>query len=465
VTAQDVVRGFKRLCNPASPVGAPGYYNDTIVGFKQYCDGGLKVKSKADAIASYIKGHDIKGLQAKDKLTVQFHLINPASDFINILSLPFSSPAPKEYLKYVPDSPQLHKNFISDGPYQIKSYTPSRGFMLVRNKAWNPKTDKVRKAYVDKIKITEGVNSQSVQQQLETGTADMSWDQPPPTAVLPRLIRKNDPNLLIGPSGDNFLSINPYMVINQAHKGPLQKLKVRQALEYAVNKKAVANVYGGPKISKPLNQVIPKGSVGHIDGFNPYPDNNGKGDPAKAKKLLKQAGYPNGITLKLLYRTSGVHPKVAQTVSASLKKAGFNVTLVPATGSDFYSKYLENPSAAKRGVWDIAEPGWIPDWAGNNGRSVISPLFDGRTYGPNSTDYGDYNSKVVNAAIDKALSTGSKSTAKKAWQKAARQIMKDAAIVPVNKQKFDMYHSSRVQNCVYAVQNNNCDYTNVWLKQ
>ena len=49
--------------------------------------------------------------------------------------------------------------------------------------------------------------------------------------------------------------------------------------------------------------------------------------------------------------------------------------LVSATQSDFYGKYLENPTTAKRDVWDIAPPGWIPDWFGNNGRSTIVPLL------------------------------------------------------------------------------------------
>ena len=49
--------------------------------------------------------------------------------------------------------------------------------------------------------------------------------------------------------------------------------------------------------------------------------------------------------------------------------------LVPATQADFYGKYLLTVSTAKRDVWDVAPPGWIPDWFGNNGRSVVQPLF------------------------------------------------------------------------------------------
>ncbi|HEY3200191.1 MAG TPA: ABC transporter substrate-binding protein, partial [Actinomycetes bacterium] len=104
VTAADVVLGLKRLCNPVSPVGAPGYYTDTIVGMKAYCDGFAKVNGDAASIAAYINGHDVAGVKAVGDSTVVFTLLQPASDFLNILAMPFASPAPSEYLNYVPDS-------------------------------------------------------------------------------------------------------------------------------------------------------------------------------------------------------------------------------------------------------------------------------------------------------------------------------------------------------------------------
>ena len=141
---------------------------------------------------------------------------------------------------------------------------------------------------------------------------------------------------MIGPSGDNFITINPYIAINLQspnNHGALQNVKVREALEYAFNKTAVfPQVYGGALISNPLDQVIPPGSIGNVSGYNPYPTPNDNGDPAKAKQLLAQAGYaPGQITLKLPYRTTTVHPQVAQTDQAALKAAGFNVQLIAVT--------------------------------------------------------------------------------------------------------------------------------------
>ena len=110
-------------------------------------------------------------------------------------------------------------------------------------------------------------------------------------------------------------------------------------------------------------------------------------------------------------------------------------------------------------MWDISEPGWVPDWFGNNGRAVIEPLFDGRTYGPNSVDYGDYNNPAVNALIDKALVASDETTAGRLWHQADVLIMRDAAIVPFQTQQTAIFHSSRVHNAIYLPFSQNYDVT------
>jgi peptide/nickel transport system substrate-binding protein len=474
VTAQDEITGMKRLCNPASPAGALGYYEATIVGFQSYCNsflatGSTKTGTTASAMDAFMSSHNIAGIKAVSNLTVQFNLTSPAPDFLDILSLAFASPVPHEELAYVPGSAALGQHFVSDGPYTISEYVPTRSIDLVRNPAWKASTDTVRKAYVDQIQITEGVATNTAAlQEIQAGTEDMFWDQNVPTVQLAGMVASHDPDLTVGPDGNNYITMNPYMSINLQspnNKGALKNLKVRQAIEYAVNKYADSQVYGGSVISGITNQAIPPGSVGYIPGYDPYPSLNGQGNPAKAKQLLAAAGYqPGQVTLKLVYRTNTVHPQIAQNDQASLEAAGFKVQLVAVTPPNaFYTKYLENPAAGKSGAWDLAEAGWIPDWMGLNGRSVIFPLFDGSSYGAESNDYGDYNSKVVNADIAKALAATSQSQAAAYWQDANRQVMSDAAIVPIGAQKTAVYHSSRVQNAEFWYVAQEYDMTNVWL--
>jgi len=461
VTAQDVVLGLKRLCNPVSPVGAPGYYENTIAGMKSYCDGFAKVAGTAPAIAAYINGHDIAGVKATDAQTLVFTLLRPASDFVNILAMPFASAAPREYLQYVPDSAAFRRHTISDGPYQVATYTANQSILLDKNPAWNQSTDPIRHQYVDHISITEGQDAGPVQQQIQAGTADLEWDTTVPTPNIPALQASKDSRLGLYPA----LDTNPYLVFNlqsPTANGALKDVKVRQAIEYAIDKTAIGQVYGGPALNTPLDQVIPPGNVGYQQ-FDLYPTPRSKGAPATCKSMLAAAGYPNGFTIKDVYRNAGSHPAVAQDIQADLKACGIKDQLVPVNQGDYYGKYLNSPSAAQRGVWDISEPGWVPDWYGNNGRSIIEPLFDGRNYGPNSVDYGDYNNPAVNALIDKALAAPDQNTAATYWHQADLQIMKDAAIVPLQTQKTALYRSTRVQNAIFLPFSQAYDITQIWL--
>ena len=461
VTAQDVVLGLKRLCNPVSPVGAPGYYENTIVGMKAYCDAFAKVPGTAAAIAAYINGHDVAGVKATDARTVVFTLTQPANDFLNILAMPFASPAPREYLSYVPDDATFRQHTISDGPYQITKYVPNQRIELDRNPAWDRASDPIRHQYVEHITVTEGQDTGPVQQQIQAGTADLQWDTVVPTANIPALRAAKDPRLGLYPA----LDTNPYLLFNlqsPTNGGALAKVKVRQAIEYAIDKVAIGQTYGGPTINTPLDQVIPPGNIGYQQ-FNLYPTPGHRGDPAACKRTLSAAGYPHGLTLTDVYRNAGNHPAVAQTVQADLARCGITVKLLPVNQGDYYGKYLASPAAARRGVWDISEPGWVPDWYGDNGRAIIEPLFDGRTYGPNSVDYGDYNSTVVNALIDRALRASDQQQAAALWHQADLQIMKDAPIVPFQTQKTALFRSSRVHNAIFAPFSQSYDITQVWL--
>ncbi|HEX4518355.1 MAG TPA: ABC transporter substrate-binding protein [Gaiellaceae bacterium] len=461
VTAADVVRGIELLCNPASPTGAPGYYESTIVGMQAWCKSFLAVKPTAAAIKMFLAGHKLAGVKATGPSTVQFHLLQSASDFNEIMSLPFSSPAPVEYLQYVPDSADFRAHTIADGPYQITTYKPNNEIVLERNPAWKASTDHVRKAWVDKIQVTEGQTSQSVQQQLQAGTADMEWDTQVPPQSLPGLVAKSDPNLDVYQAG----SMDPYMVINfqspnSSHA--TSKLPVRQAIEYAVDKAGIMQVNGGTVLNAPLNQVITPGSAGYKP-FNLYPSAGSHGDSAKAKQLLQKAGYGSGLTLTLMYDDVDPDPQIAQVVQSSLEKAGIKVTLRQVPQNNLYGNYLVTPSQAKQGAWDLAIVDWGPDWFGNNGRTTVQPLLEGSTYGPGSSDYGDYNSAAENRFINQALAASSASASNKAWSEADKQAMKDAAIVPIDVHKHAVYHSSAVHGWFIDPYSRVGDVTNVWL--
>jgi peptide/nickel transport system substrate-binding protein len=461
VTAADMVRGVKRTCNPVQPFGGLPDYETLLVGFQSFCDGFAKVGHTPAALAAYMDKTPLPGVVAKDDLTVVFTLNSPASYFPDMLTLPAFSPAPKEWDAYLPASPELAQHTLSDGPYQIDSYSATKNITFSRNPAWDGSTDPVRKAYVDKIVINETVTQDSTQQQLQTGTAsaDMEFDNFPPPSQLPALIAKKDPNLTIGPSA----SSNPYIVFNTASPNEnkaLQNVKVRQAIEYALNRTNIIQVIGGPNLNEPLSHVLPSDIVGGEQNFDLYPY-----DAAKAKQLLSDAGYPNGLTLKMLYRNSSEgSSKTFQTAQQDLSKAGITVQGVPSPNADFYTKYLQVPSVAKRGVWDLAVAGWGADWYGNAALSFFNPLFSGSaSFPPVGSNFGLYEDPGASALITQAAEAPTEEGAATLWAKADHKVMEDAPFFPITNPKQANYHASQVQGGVYVPAMQNYDPTNVWL--
>ncbi|HET6987167.1 MAG TPA: ABC transporter substrate-binding protein [Kribbella sp.] len=459
VTAEDMVRGVKRTANPVQPFGGIPDFANLIVGYKSFADGFAKVAKTPAAIQAYIDKTPLPGVVAKDQTTVEFHLTQPATYFVDMLTLPAFSPAPVESLKFLPASTELGNNFPSDGPYKVDKWVPTKSIAYSRNPAWNASTDPVRKAYVDKIMVNETVSQDSIQQQLQTGTptADTEFDVGPPPSQLPALIAKKDPNLNLGPTA----SSNPYVVYNTAspnNNKALANPKVRQAISYAINRDHVLQVLGGPTINPPLTHVLPDNIVGSKQ-IDPYPYN-----PDKAKQMLAEAGFPH-LTLKFLYRNASEgSSKGFQTIQQDLSKAGITVTGVPSPNADFYVKYLQVPTVAQRGVWDLSLAGWGADWYGNAALSFFNPLFSGQpSFPPIGSNFGLYANPTTNALIEQAAKASTEDQAAALWAKADAQVMADAPFYPLTNPKNPNYHAAQVHNAVYVPAIQMFDPTNVWI--
>ena len=459
VTAADMVLGVKRTANPVQPFGGIPDFANLIVGYKAFADGFTKVAKTPAAIADYINKTPLPGVVAKDQTTVVFKLTQPATYFVDMLTLSAFSPAPVEVLKYLPASTELGNHFPSDGPYKVDSWVPTKSVDYSRNPAWNASTDPVRKAYVDKIVVNETTSQDSVQQQLQTGTpsADLEWDVAPPASQIPALQAKKDPNLNLGDTA----SSNPYVVYNTASPNndrALANPKVRQALSFAINRDHILQVLGGPTLNPPLTHVLPDVILGSKQ-IDPYPYN-----PDKAKQLLAEAGFPH-LTLKFLYRNATeASSKSFQTIQQDLSKVGITVVGVPSPNADFYVKYLQVPSVAQRGVWDVSLAGWGADWYGNAAVSFFNPLFSGQpSFPPVGSNFGLYNSPATNALIAQAVAAPTADAAAALWAKADAQVMADAAFYPLTNNKQANYHASQVNNAVYIPSLQNFDPTNVWL--
>jgi peptide/nickel transport system substrate-binding protein len=462
VVAADFVTGIKRTCNPVQPFGGLPNFKTLIDGFAPFCDGFLETGARPEAMREYLVENAVTGLRATDDRTLVFTLTQPASYFLDMLAMPAFSAAPEEWLDYAPASPELAENLLSNGPYQVDSWTPTKQIVYTRNPAWDPATDPIRQAYVDRIEVDQTLSQDSVQQQLQTGTetADLEWDVGPPTSQVPGLIAASDPNLDLGVTA----SSNPYLILNTVspnNDDALSKPTVRQALMHALNRDNLIQVLGGPQVNNPLTHVLPSNIVGSEE-FDLYPH-----DPATARSLLAEAGYADGLTLKFLYRNSTEAGRNAfQTVQQDLSAVGITVTGVPSPNADFYTRYLQVPSVAERGVWDLSLAGWGSDWYGNAAVSFFKPLFFGKaSFPPVGSNYGLYASAEANELIRQATVATTEDEAARLWAAADRQVMADAVFFPITNPLDVNYHAEQVRNAVYIPAFQNFDPTNVWLSE
>ncbi|WP_199444314.1 ABC transporter substrate-binding protein [Umezawaea beigongshangensis] len=467
VTSHDVVRGLKRLPNPVAGAGALHYFTSTIVGFREYCDAYRAAFADREptpaAMAEFQNTHDIEGLSAPDDKTVVFRLNELANDFLNILATGFTTPAPAEYDAHVPDSVEFRRNTLSCAPYRLTEYGDD-GLKIVmeRNPQWDKDTDPIRNQYVDRIDITVGNEPVAVtQQKMDRGEIDLAWSYTAVSWARPKAGQDAAPRSYPG------FALNPYLVFNL--RSPNQNSAtsnpdVRKAIAYAIDKVAIGellDVLDAP--NTPLHSVIPVGSIGHRD-FNPYPTPGDRGDSAKAREHLLAAGYGDGLTLVAAVRDIGIHRKVMESVASDLAKIGITLEWRKFSQAQYYGSALSDAEAGRRGDWDIAEPGFTPDWFGNNGRVIVQPLFQTND-APGTTNYGGYSSPVVDALIEQALQEADPVKVEELWHQVDVEVMKDLPIVPILNfaAMTSRYHGKRVRNAVHVPQIEFFDMTNIWL--
>ena len=459
VTAADVVRGLKRLAHPQAPCPGLAYYLSTVEGMAEFRDALAAVPP--EEVADRLEHMPIAGARALGDTEVVLTTRHPTSDFLNLLALPFATPAPVEYLRFVPGSPELHAALMSNGPYQPAEYVAGERIVLDRNPAWRPGSDDLRAAHVDRIVVRQGLTERQAHDLVATGEADMLWDIQPLTEELPALLDGADPRLEVYPAG----LFSPYLVVNfrsTAAGHATAKRGVRLALQYAVDKAAVSEVWGGPRLNDIADQVLPPLCTAHVD-HRPYRTEGGEGDPDLARRLLAEAGYPDGVKLRLLFRNNDIHPDTAEAVRAALSRAGIEVELLGVSINELFAEYFS--PAAGESSWDIALTGWEPDWYGNNARTYLQPLFDSRGVaegGDWGANYGRYRSERVNELLTAALTSGDEAEASALFREVEAEVLRDGAIVPILFAHQYWFHSDRVRNWLpYPVLNG--DLTNLWL--
>jgi peptide/nickel transport system substrate-binding protein len=443
VKPEDFIYSVERQYDKTNP-GSGQSYASLIKGAKEFGDG---------------KAKTISGMKAEGN-TLTIELVKPAADFKSILTMPFFTPLPRDYASKWKVGPDFNKHLVGAGPYRLASYTPNKEADFVRNENWDAATDPLRKAWIDKVQIKIGLEPEAIQQAIERGDADISQDTQPPNADLQRLSTNPD---LKQRFSVNTTGCIRYMVMGTTPgAGAISKKEVRQAINYATDKVAIQRARGGPFAGDPASTILTPTLLGY-QKYDLYPSPDFKGDVAKAKQLLAQAGFPSGLTLTYVGGNAGAGARVNTAFQAAMARAGIKLKIKTYAGSAVYTDSLQLP--AKRADHQVGQAGWCPDWAGDAARSFIVPLLDGRSIQPSgNSNYGEVNDAAVNSLIDQALAEPDRAKRGALWGQIDKKLMTDdVPWVPFLYDKTQFFWSARLKGFKFTPWTAEFDPSSVWL--
>jgi peptide/nickel transport system substrate-binding protein len=400
----------------------------------------------------------LKTVETPDDYTIVFHLTKPFGDMNYLLALPTSTPVPIDVDQNPATGGAKYANHpISSGPYKVDKYDPTKSLTLSRNQYWDPKTDPLRKALPDNVELTIGTNADTLDSQLLAGTIDFVIDQPIQTAARGKILRDKAG---VGKNAD--VPVQSYTTewidVNKQVK-PLDNIHCRKAVAYAMDKKSLQSVWGGPEYGGDIaHQVTPPVSTSYEKDYNPYPSGPDEtGDLNKAKEELAACGHPNGFSTKMAARRTGFGPKIALSVQNSLKRVGINVTYFPTQrGSDPTRK----PAEAKKLGLGLINFGWGADFPTDYG--FYEFVADPRQIPEN----GNYNEGIFDdpkgaTLIDEATAASGDAAIAK-WREFSHLLMDSATAVPYLYPKQVQAHSARATNVyLFSAIFSYYDYMNV----
>ncbi len=398
ITSSAVKFGISRAWDPELGIGSP--YAKQVIDAPE------------DYQGPYRSG-DLETIETPDDKTIVFHLKAPFPDFPAVVGQVNTAPFPEG----TGEGDEFLTDIIASGPYDLAEYQPGQSLTLVRNESWDPATDEVRTAKPDSWQFTIGLDGATIDERLLAGQgADANAIggavQP---ATVARLQTPQVAERVFKPQG----VCTTYMGLNTT-KEPLDDVRVRQAINMAVDKTAVQNASGGNQLAEVATTVLPPSVAGHQD-FDLYPR-----DVDGAKALLAEAGLADGFPLKLDIRAQPKMQAQGEAVQQALGEVGIDVELNVIDTSTYYET-IGTTSQQN----DAAITGWCPDWA-SSASTFIPPLF----HGDNIQEKGNSNlaqidDDEIDAAIEEAQQITDPAQANEAWGELDELVMSKAPIVPL----------------------------------
>lgn len=316
ITADDVKYSWERVLLPATAAWGSSYFGD-ILGAKDM----LKGRTKS-----------LEGVEVVNSTTLKVQLESPNFTFLNAVSQPFSAPVPREEVQRLGDN--FGKTPVGFGPFKIESQDESSQVAhLVKFEDYFWKG----LPYIDEVEMHWGSSAATLLLQLKSGAIGLIGDGIPGTLLGQA---QADPALR-DMVDDVPVHQSSKFMINVANP-PLNDVRVRQALNWAVDRESISKVLHGADLPDgtpfPLNLGLPS-------TFQPYGY-----DPDKAKQLLSEA-QATGLQLTLTSDTADPWPTISQIVQQNLAAVGVKAN-IQSLKSNVYLQL------AQQGKLDMWPDGW-----------------------------------------------------------------------------------------------------------
>ena len=412
LNAKDFEYSFKRMADPDT--AAP--YAETCLGM---IDGFEEAAGFPDADGNPTVEPNLDALNVKasdDGKTLTIVLGYPCSYFDKIAAFAAMSPVQKATVEANGDawctSPDT---YVCNGPYMITEWTPSERIVLTKNPNYVGGWDN-SKIVSDSITLLLLEDSSASFAAYNSGEAVLIKDVP--TDEISSLTKAED-------GGDFYVDtiLGTYYVSLNLKRDAFKDAKVRKALSLAIDRDYVANTIMQGTYST-ADSIVGPGIVDengyfHDNGNAPYISADYEANLAEAKKLLAEAGYPNGEgypTIEYSCNDAGYHVPLAEYLQQAWGDLGITLTISKMEWSSF-------TAARRAGEYDVARNGWVMDY--NDPSNMLDLFCSG-----NGNNDGKYSNPEFDAAIE-ASRVADVSEHFAQLHKAEDILMEDTGCLPI----------------------------------
>jgi len=378
----------------------------------------------AEEFAKTKKG-GIPGIETDDKSgKIVIHLTEPSGSFSYVLGLTYVALLPQDTA-----NEDLTANPPpATGPYMITDVRPGRSWEYARNPAWAKANGEalpdLPDGHVDKIKIKVQPNQNAQLNEVEQGKVDWMKNQPPPDRYAD--VKKR----FEGTQFSEMPTISVYYFWLNTQKAPFDDLRVRQAVNYAIDPAALERIYAGT--IKRTQQILPTQMPGY-EKFELYPHNLGK-----AKELIAEA-KPSDRQVTVWTLNLAPNDEAGEYFEGVLKQLGFDVKLKSISASTYFT-LISNTSTPEL---DAGWSNWLLDYPHPN--DYFQPQLSGESIIPSgNTNWAMFDQPAINAKIKKLGRVQLGPQQEEEYAELDKEVMEQAPWAPFGSLTLGTFVSDRI---------------------